>query len=376
MDNQPVNIQTPPVVDYRPPAVRAAAERADALQKAFIADMNGEVPAEVIVTPPPSVQVQIPVVTPPPADQPVTVPAPAPEIQRPAAMGPIDDDSIPPAGTTPEVWEQRFRSYKGRAERTISDTRQMVEQLTQRIGELENQIQNAPKNIPVVTQTGNIDLTQLGLTQEEIDMVGPELLTTFEKVARGAAAAAASQTAEQLRPDVEEAKRLANQQREDAMVRNLDSYLSPKFGVNFEEINKNRNFLAFLKLTPAGSRVTFHKFLLDAWAKFDTPRVLEIVNAFLEGTPAPAQVVPQNPAPVNPAAPRVPQIPLASLAAPGSGHAPSAPPPSAEAKQTYTRAQVQEFYRQCAKGYLANDPAQKAAYEAEIALAAAEGRIH
>ncbi len=368
MDTQPVNIQTPPVVDYRPPAVREAAARADALQKEFIASMGIEVPTEVIATPAVIPQTQPPV-TP-------TVETPPTEIQRPAAMGPVDDDSIPPAGTTPEVWEQRFRSYKGRAERTISDARQMIEQLTNRMGELETQLQNNQNKVPVVTSTGNIDLTQLGLTQEEIDMVGPELLNTFEKVARGAAAAAASQTAEQLRPDVEEAKRIALQQREEVMVRNLNSYLSPKYNVNFEEINKNRNFLAFLKLTPAGSHVTFHKFLLDAWAKFDTPRVLEIVNAFLEGTPAPAQVVPPNPAPVNPAATRVPQIPLASLAAPGSGHAPSAPLPSAEAKQTYTRAQVQEFYRQCAKGYLANDPAQKKAYEAEIALAAAEGRIY
>ena len=375
MDSQPVNIQTPPVVDYRPPAVREAAERADQLHKDFIKSMGGEVPGEVIVAPPPSTQVQIPVVTPPVTP---SVTPPQPEvITRPAAMVPVDDDGIPPAGTTPEVWEQRFRSFKGRVERERADQQVLIQELTDAVRELQARPASTTPN--VTFDGNNIDLTQFGITQDEIDLAGPELTNLIKKAAFGIAAAQTGSLREQIAPDVEEAKRVAlevEQQRRSAFVNNnLDSLLVPKYNVSFAEINKDRNFLAFLKLTPPGMYVTFHELLKNAWASYDAPRVLQIVNAFLEGSSAAPTVVTATPAPVTPAAPRGPQIPLVTLAAPGSGHAPSAPASAAEAKPTYTRADVQAFYRACARGHLANDPAQKAAYEAEIASAAAEGRI-
>ncbi len=379
MDSQPVSITPPPEIDYRPPAVREQAARADRMMLEHIALVNGQpIPPEVIPpVVPPSTEVKIPVVTQPTPPTPNDPPQQPEVIQRPAAMGPPlnDDDSIPPDGSTIEVWQQRCRSIKGRMDRERSESRNFIQQLTLRVQELESKL-NAPQPAPNVTLDGNnIDLTQFGITQEEIDMAGPELVNIIKKASLGIASAQTGNLREQLVPDVEEAKRIAEiAKRQQFVDRNLDTYIVPKYGVQFAEINQNDNFKAFLKLTPPGHYVTLHELLKEAWARYDAPRVLQIVDSFLEGPSAPAGVVPPNPAPVTPAA-RVPQVSLASLAAPGSGHAPSTPAPGVEAKQTYTRAQVQEYYRAVQKGHLKDDPAAKAKYDAEIASAAAEGRI-
>jgi hypothetical protein len=68
------------------------------------------------------------------------------------------------------------------------------------------------------------------------------------------------------------------------------------------------------------------------------------------------------------------RVPLETFAAPGrpSGSSPAGAPGD---KRTWTQTDIQRFYRQVQQGHFANNPAEKAALEADLVRAAMENRV-
>lgn len=321
-----------------PPAVRAAAEKAEQIHQAAYAPTPVE--GDALPQPEPAA--------------PATSAAPQPDAVAPVAPAPASA----PVPVSEETWEHKFNSMKGRfdRERTINAS------LNERIANLEATIANM-QAAPVAPASEAKPL----LTPEEVAEYGADFL---DVVKRRAAEVVTPEVAA-LRKQIDELNR---------KLGNVDTHVEKSAKAqmhdalnaavpNWLEINKNEKFLDWLSLRDAYSGIIRQELLKQAYAANDTPRVLSFFKGFLaaEAAKAPSTATPDVP-------PTAPKFPLAELAAPGRAKT-AAPPPAPVEKPIITRAQVTEFYADLAKGAYRGRDDEKASIEAMIFEANRDGRI-
>ena len=338
-----------------PSAVKANASNADALQAAFIAQLNG--------TAPPAPQPEVP------QPQPETPPAPQPQPEVPPQQ--IDLETIltmDPNAANEAIFgrlQHAYRSLAGRFRAARERDQQTIEQLAAELRQRAAQPAPAPFALP--NDTPQEELEDLGLSQETIDGYGPELISIIDQVATKRANAARARTIAEVRPTLEQLAQNTVAQRENACIDYVNSQLPQ--GVNFDGVNEDPRFVAWLQLTDPMSGATRQELLDRAWSSQNGGSVAAIMKGFI------AEVAPRtkDPAPAVPA--RQPQMSLDRLAAPGNVPRATVPAPQPEGKPIFSRKDVQAFYRARTAGFYKGREAEAEQYDRDIILAGREGRI-
>ena len=338
-----------------PDSVRRAAAAADA----FYA--NPPAPPQPEPPQPEPPQPEPPQPEPPQPEPPKAPKAPkAPEPPQPEPPQPGDQT------VTPDQWEHRFRSMKGRYDAQIQINSQMQEQMGQLGDELVRTQQMLQQNY---AQPNQPNTPKTFLTPEDAQNYGTDLIDLTKRAAMDAVAPKLNE----LEQENQQLRQRVNHQSQMGVVQTLDMKVP-----NWREINRDPNFKRWLSLRDIYSGVVRKQMLDAAYQAADAPRVLAFFTGFVQdeeivaGNAAPA---PQS-QPVSPP-PRQPAVPLERLAAPGRARpaggndAPNVPAD----KPTFTRQQIKGFYDDVRRGVYAGREADKASREREIFAAQSEGRV-
>lgn len=323
-----------------PASVRAAAKRSEDIVNAN----NGEPPVTTVEDAPPVGEPGITIV---PATPPV---APVP-------------DAAPPSREK-MYSENDLNAMKARWERADRDNQRLSEEVSN-LRNLIGTMQAAPPAPPPATPP-ELRAESL-LTPQEINDYGPEFLEVVGKKAREIAGAEIAQLRQQvdtLSKGFQTTTQMSAEQARDSMLAHLDEKLP-----EWRDINKDQNFLSWLRLPDAFSGAIRHDLLKAAYDQNNPARVMAFFQGFLaeEAAVAPANKAP----PATGAAPG--KVPLESFAAPGRAKSAAAAAPAE--KPIITRAQVTQFYADVAAGKYRGRDAERAENEAAIFSAQGEGRI-
>lgn len=326
-----------------PPAVRAAAARAEDIQRRSLGQ-----------TEPPAEQAQE-MEQEAPADADVGESAPAPTSGAEASFA-KPNEAID--------WEHRYNSMKGRYDREVQARQQLSNQfydLQRRLAELETSRQSADMQV------------QRLLTPEEEQEYGPEFLGVVAKKAKEELSpelARLENELAQLRGQVNGVNATVAMTAREKMEQHLDSVVP-----NWRELNTNPDFIAWLDLPDVFSGGIRKQLLHAAYYKSDAPRVAAFFKGFISDEAATNPAIAGAGREVTYAGNRAQpsKVPLEAFAAPGRAKTTAAPAPAE--KPIFARAEITKFYSAVQRGEYAGRDAEKNRIESEIHSAAREGRI-
>lgn len=295
---------------------------------------------------------------------PVTEPEePAPSEEQPPAQ-PVQETPPPPLPPAEEdTWKARYQTLKGKYDHEVPALTQQVRDLTARVDALSTA---PPPEPPAPKPTPS-------LTQKDIEDYGPELIEVIKRAAHDVAGdeiarltaeidslKAKADTAVQA---VEQVQTAHTQTRSDKFLAEINAAIP-----DIVAINSDPRFLAWLGETDPLSGEVRQMWVNTAQDQFDSARIIKLVNHWKTTVGWGQPPAPPAPPPANPVAEE-----LASQTQPGR---PRSQTPAADAsRKVFTQAEVAEFYTAVAKGEYRGREAEMAAREAEIDLAAAEGRV-
>lgn len=378
-----------------PAAVRAAGEAAEALQRQIF---GGEAPPQPPVPGQPQTPPQVPpqpiappaptnpnpdeFVPPPVIQEPQPQPvSPVPNQPEPTPPQPLHEQPIeepPPAiaGTEEGKWERAYRSMKGRFDHLQSRSNTIIQGLNSRVAELE-QIARAPQP-PAPQSTPSPSSTLEGITDEDINTWGPDMVAFIDRVANIRVAKATGQVTQQI----ERVQTSVQQSARDRLIAHLNQEFPARAGnaaPYWYVVNRDQNFIAWLNLRDDMSGRIRNELLNDAFEANDAQRVAAFFKSFIsEASPVPAaapSTPAQTPAPVPVPAPPSNRMSLASLAAPGGARTAATPPTAPVEKRMWTNSSIANFYAAVNRGQYNGREAEMTALETDIFAAQAEGRV-
>lgn len=290
---------------------------------------------------------------------------PAPPVEAAPPAEPVTQPSNPEP-TPAEDWEHKYKSMEGRFKRA----EELTKALTERLGQLEAELAAAKAAKPA-TPTTPASTQESLITPQELQDYGEEFLTVVGKKAREIASAETAELRQQvaeLKAELASVNGTVAGNAQEKMFQTLDEKCP-----DWQKINVNPNFIAWLQLPDTYSGAIRHTLLKAAFERNDSPRVLAFFNGFLaeEAAVDPAQVA------VTPstAAPAPGKVPLAELAAPGRAKSPAASTPAPAEKPIIQRAQIAQFYTDVASGKYRGNDKEKDRLERMIFEAERDGRI-
>jgi hypothetical protein len=339
-----------------PRAVREGAERAEAAQRASLGI------AEPLVLPPEEPPA-VPPAFPPPATS--GEPPPAANALPPPneVVSPQEPPSEPPDDPNGRTWEERYKTINGRYEADRKRSREQVDQLINRVQQLEQQLTtSAPVPVKLATK--------LNVSPDEVSDYGEDFIGLVQRIAQHTVEG----TIQPIQNELGQTRAQVGVQKNASMHQQMDG-LFP----DWRKLNSDQRFIDWVMLPDAYSGAMRQKLMQEAWDNGDARRV----NAFFQGflaeeaalTPAgggsPAARAPAAPNGIGAPAP-TPQIALASLAAPGGARSASQSPAE---KPTYTTEDITRFYTEVAAGRWRHRETERIAIDADIMRAQHEGRI-
>jgi len=346
---------TPVTVDKNvtiPPAVLAAAARANELQKQVYGTTEAEVTPEG--NPPEPAPAHIPVESVPatPAAQPAA-PTPAPE---------PDDDN----------WEKRYKAMKGRYDKEVPRLKEQVDTLIGEVNNLRGVLGTLEARSPEPAQQPAKQPKKLITAEQEQDY-GAEFFQVVEMKARELIEPLQEQYENSLKELKQQINGVNTQVAQTATVRmeqQLDRDVPTWRAVNADW--ENNGFKEWLQLPDPYSGDIRHSLLNKAYERFDAPRVAAFFKGFHAEVAATAPEGGADPS-LAPTTPVAPKVPLASFAAPG--RAKTAAPSLPAEKPIITRRQIHQYYQDINAGRYKGRDAERAEHERMIFEAQREGRI-
>lgn len=323
-----------------PAAVRAQAERAQAM----FDQANGAQPepaAEEIIVEPPA---------PPDTNA---------ESLRQDPANPVTAQQEPETGD--DEWEDKYKAMHGRVKGLLSSNQKLTEQV--------NNLQNIIAAMQSVPDAPSADLSFEDVSEDDRREYGEDLLRVVGTKAMKQLEPVLKKMQDRLDAQSQTIRNLSGKQ--SVNDQNSTNAALDKELPEWREINTNDEFLAWLALPDPYSGAIRLDMLTKAYAAGHAPRVLAFFNGFLSEKGAKSPVKATAP---DPSATRVAKIQLADLAAPGRAKAaPSAP---AEAPATViSRQDIAAFYADVAAGKYRGRDAEKDAAEAILFAAQRDGRI-
>lgn len=350
------NIRPPDPNQFVPPAVRAAAERAEQLMRD-----NGIVP-EPAPEPP----------------QPAPEPAPAPEPQASApepALAP-EPAPAPELSTEPadvDGWRRRYEAEHGRLERARRDLQDMGD----RVADLEHMI--ATLNLTSVQPPQETTFEPVSLLTEQEKEDWRELLPVVEKKYKEVIAPLEAELKSKLKQLDDQLKSVGQAQMSAARVKLYQTMdTSPVLGLGAGDncwriLNDDDEFVAWLQRIDRHSGQRRHDLLKQAHDLNDASRMAAFFEDFLKEA---GRLAPQpSPKPNGAAAPSAPAPGLERFAAPGSPKAAPVAPTTPAEPEIFTSGDVSRFYADKTAGKWRGRETECEAYERKLHAAAATGRI-
>jgi hypothetical protein len=277
-------------------------------------------------------------------------PAPAPvEIQPAEAPAPVSATvEVAPAKPAVDEFRQKYLSLQG-VHRSFEDKIRNLERNNAQIAADLERAQRAPEK--ALQETNPQDAENFG--QDMVEMVQRVAETMF-----GSAAKAIDARLQAIEQRLEGTAQVIAKTAEETFYERLAAAVP-----NYAAINTSDDFLLWLGEEDGISGMPRQNALTAAGEVLDAARVAKVFLAFM-GSQAPAE-------PASPAKPSA-AAQLAKQVTPSSASAPSVRPP---AKNTYTVAEVQSFYRDMQSGKYRGQEAVAAQLEASINQALADNRI-
>ena len=307
-----------------PPAVKAAADAADAIHQ-----QTYQPPAPA--TPEP---------TPAPTPEPITAPAPAPTPEPPKAIAPVSDRS----DWDVAKWQQHAKSMEGRFRQSQDQIQTLQGHLSEMGTELvawQNRAPLVPPQSPQQSpqpQQQPLPPVQKFLTKEDVDTYGEDFLNAAQR----AAMQAVSPQLTALQRQNEDLRRQLSRTTATSMEASLDAQVP-----NWSIINANPRWKNWLRLRDVYSGRLRNEMLNEAYRSGQSDRVVAFFRGFLAEEEATGQTefLPQS-EPAQPTPPRVAAVELNTLAAPGHAKPAVGNQPNAPASEPIwiTRAQIAQYY--------------------------------
>ena len=342
-----------------PEAVHRAAAAADAAMKAAqpVAPNAPLPPAE------PTIQIAEP---PPPPGLPDRVPLTIEPAPPPPPQPPNPSNPQPGPDADEATWKNRYEAMHGR----YRDASSQLASANSRMEALENML----ASVQAAPRTSDPAPRASLLTQKDMDDMGPEMVDFVRRAAQEVAGAQVAELQNTIREMQARLGTTVNTIEGDARAR-MHALLDQQMP-NWNEVNHDADFHAWLALRDRMSGATRKKLLTDAYASNDGSRVLSIFESFVSETAAmrpaaPGADLPPAPAPQSQQPPRPT---LEELAAPGRARTSAAPSAPGE-KQIIRTSDINAFYAAVRKGSYKGREAEMAAHEAELNLAMREGRV-
>ncbi len=350
-----------------PPAVRKAAERAEAAmreQQAAREQQEQSPPFQEPPQPEPARQPEAAPPEPPPAPQP-----PQPEPERAAEPPPAEPRGEPPPDD--ESWKQKYDRQVGRTRRLQQDLQSMSSRLDE-MQRLLSTMQSAPAPAPASPFAAE----QL-LTPEEQEE-WKEMLPVVEKRFRELSAPVEHRLAQEievLKQQVENQHTTAVRNARDRLHNTLNTHpvLGLQNDLSWQALNNDDGFVEWVQyLDPLSGRKR-QAMLKEAYDLNDAGRMVAIFEAYLRErglTPATHQTNGNGAASAPPASNGLERFaaPGPTRSAPASSRAPAGP-------QHFTTGDISRFYADRTAGRWKGREKEAEAYEAEIFKAQAANRI-
>ena len=294
-----------------------------------------------------------------PAETPVVAAEPAPAPANPPA------DDMAELRKKLDASEHRYRTLQGMYEADRNRSRDQIDLLTQKIEDLvakATPAKEAPAPEPAHTSK---DVEEFG--QETIDFVTRVSRVTAREVAREVAREIVEQAlAQRLTPVANTVNEVATRVQKTAAEEYYEA-LAEKVP-DWQEINIAAPFLQWLTQPDPYSGIPLQTLLSDAHQKADAGRVIAIFNRYK--AEAGLAVTPPQGGGEKP--PRAPVDERAAAVEPNRSSA-GARPAGKPQGRTWTRAQIQQFYRDVTAGRITGPEAT--ALEQDILKAPSEGRL-
>lgn len=367
---KPVTAQAPIDKDVKiPAAVAAAAAKADAALAAAAPPKAPEpAPAgdDLIKLVPPAATPQVTTVTvsdAPPPTPPASATPPAP---------------VTPQGNPDEqTWEQKARSAEGRYAAQVRINTNLQDQITNLTNLIETLSTRPPQPEPAPTTPKPVASL---VTAEEVEAYGPEFIDVVTRIVKQSTTAELEEARNQiasLKQQVGTTAQTVQATVADQSLKKMEDELRQAVP-DWEQINLQDNFFAWLQLPNVYTGVKRHDELRKAWDARKTPQVIAFFKGFLSEE---AALLPSGdqPTPSTPAAPLAPpaptKTPLENLAAPGRARTPAGGSPPPAEKPQIRASEISAFYRDVNRGLYKGREDEKSRIETMIWDAQREGRI-
>lgn len=350
-----------------PEQVRRQAEEADRLQQQIAAQQSQTAEAEP---------------EPEPEPQPEPTAGAQGEAQETSSPKPTEQKS------DQSVWEQRYYSLKGKYDAEVGPLMRQNRELQQQLQALSAQVEqlaklrNEPERKP--------EPENPGVTPQDVETFGQDLIDLIQRVARGVVNSlvkplsqeleAVKQLTAQLQGTLEVVEDRSGKAAQDTFVRKLTELVP-----DWQKINVEQQFLLWLEEPDPISGIVRKQLLNAAAERLEVQRVAALFKAYKawkaeqgleEPTPPPPPPPPPAPTPVTPQR----RLPIANpeisaQVAPGKSRSSTPVPQSDPSTRIWTQAEIRQFYEDVKLGRFRGTPEDVARIEAEIDLAAAQGRI-
>lgn len=308
--------------------------------------------------------------------QPGTTPLPENGIPKQADVDTLPN-SVDPNATAPQpgdpadtkedenVWKQRYLSLKGRFDNEMPRIQQDNQRMQGLVATLERQVEQltAANNQPIQDRNGGD--TDPKLDKEAFEEYGPDFVKLAETVESLRAENSQLKTQiNNLTGDITTDKENQAKQKHTSYLNGVKAYVKG-MGKDFVVLNSDPLFLDWLKHKPEDEIETRFARLKRAEANRDLEATKEIFKEYL-GNPN-AQVTPPETTTVQQNVPNL----QPTTKTPGSDMT----PPDSANKQIWTRTMISRFYEDKRKGVFDGRDEEAQAIEADIHLAAGEGRV-
>ena len=281
------------------------------------------------------------------------------EAQAEVEAAPEPEVTEKPRGEDPELWKQRYLSYKGHFDAELGRKNEEVKHLQAKVEEiqarLEKQNEPAPEPVP-------------GISDEDIETFGADQVRFVERASRKAVADAMGAVDAKMNAFVNQFKALEGRV---GQVDNRSNYSATQMFVrdleksvpNFREINTNPAWLEWLRGIEPYTKRSWQSLLEDAESALDADRVAAVFHAF-EGQSGKAKSASKQQANAK----------LQSQVSPSRSRAQTPVSSDVPANQrTYTFAEIEKFYDDVWRGRIPSP--QREETEMDINRAVAEGRV-
>jgi len=289
-----------------------------------------------------------------PEDPPVDEHAEEQPVEEPQA--PAEPEPQPKPEPTPSddhTWEQRFKSLQGKFNAEVPRLQAELKDVTSKFNALAAKME--------AQERAKAAEPQRLVTDSDVEAFGSDLIDVIERKAREVAGSMVGTEMAELKARNAELEQMLSGVNERQVSNDRRAFFAEleRLVPDYEAMNVDPGFLDWLAEVDPLSGMARQEYLNAAYGNFDVGRTAALFSTYKQLT-APA--------------PKQPTRKLERQVAPGTSKVSTAVTQNGS-ERVWSHNEVEAFYRDVQRGAYRGNEAEQARIEAEIDLAAAEGRI-